>query len=328
MKKAMFKDLVYAFILLSLIFASFNSSWAAEKKYPSRTIEIICSMPPGGPIDLLARMVSTRFEKEFGIPVVTVNKPGGGGSLAGEMLAKAPTDGYTLALMAETSILMPILLKEATFSLKDFNVIGQINEGFATFFIVHPDSPWKTFKEFIDYAKQNPGVRCGQPPNTTTTAIKFSYINKASKLGLVGVPFKSDPETFAAILGKHVPIAAVGVGGLKGLVEAGKIRVLFSFYPAAEIGLDPAIPDYKTFFGEEPMDFPAHLWVPAKTPIETVKILRSALEKVVKSSEFQSDLRKIQLKPYFKDGDIIMKEVLPNHEENLKKILTDVGLVK
>jgi len=328
MKKAMFKDLVYAFICLSLIVASFSSSWAAEKKYPSRTIEIICSMPPGGPIDLLARMLTSRFEKEFGIPVVAVNKPGGGGSLAGGILAKAPPDGYTLALMAETSILMPILLKEAPFTLKDFNVIGQINQGFATFFVVPPDSPWKTFKEFVDYAKQNPGVRCGHPPNTTTTALKMSYINKAAKLGLVGVPFKSDPEVYTAILGKHVPIVAAGVSGLKGLSEAGKVRVLFSFYPAADIGLDPAIPNYKTFFGEEPIDFPAHLWAPANTPIETVRTLRSALEKIVKSSGFESDLEKIQLKPYFMDGDIIMKKVLPNSEKNLKIILTDIGLMK
>ena len=328
MKKAILRDVVCMGIFFVLICTSFNHSWASEKKYPSRSIEILNSFPPGGPVDLQTRILANRFQKEFGIPVVTVNKPGGGGSLAAGILANSSPDGYTLALMAETSIMMPILLKEGTFKLEDFRPIGQVNRGFPVVVVVRPDSPWKTFKEFVDYAKRNPGVRCGHPPVTTTAALKMSYLNKFANLGLVGLPFKTDPEIFSAIMGKHIPIAVSGIGGLPGLVEAGKLRVLFSFHPAADIDLDPTIPDFESFFGKKPFDFAVHLWAPAKTPTETVQTLKKTLEKIVKSPEFEADMKKIQYKPYFIDGDILMKKVLPDSYEKLKEILKETGLMK
>jgi len=329
MTRSVLRDLACGGIVFVLLCTPFGHSWASEKKYPSRSIEILNSFPPGGPIDLQTRILANRFEKEFGVPVVTVNKPGGGGSLAAGILANSSPDGYTLALMAETSIMMPILLKLGTFKLDDFVPIGQVNLGFPVVFVVPPDSQWKTFKDFVEYAKKNPGVRCGHPPVTTTAALKMSYINKSANLGLVGLPFKTDPEIITAIMGRHIPIAVSGIGGgLPDLVKTGKLRVLFSFHSAADIDLDPTIPDFESFFGEKPFDFAVHLWAPAKTPSETVQTLRKTLEKVVRGPEFETDMRRIEYKPYYRDGDILAKEVLPRSYEKLKEILTEIGLLK
>jgi tripartite-type tricarboxylate transporter receptor subunit TctC len=313
-----------------LILASSHRSWAAEEKYPSKSIDLICSFPAGGgPLDLHNRLLARHLEKEFKVTVVPVNKPGGGGTLAGAVLAKSRPDGYTLALMAETSLIMPILLKEADFTLKDFRLIGQVNRGFPVVMVVAADAPWKTFQEFIDYARANPGIKCGHPPVTTTATLKMSYLNQYAKLGMIGLPFKTDSEIFTGVMGKHFPVAVAGIGGsLFSNVEAGKLRVLFSFHPAEEIDLDPKIPNFESFFGKAPFDFAVHLLAPAKTPEATVRVLKTTLQKIVKSPEFAADMKKLQFTPYYRDGDEVAKEVFPKSEEQLKAIMTELGLLK
>lgn len=330
MKRTMMKAVVCAGVFFVLICASSYPSWGAEDKFPSQNIELICSFPAGGgPLDLHNRLLARHLEKELKITVVPVNKPGGGGTLAGAVLAKSRPDGHTLALMAETSLIMPILQKQADFTMKDFRLIGQVNRGFPVVLNVAADAPWKTFKEFVDYAKANPGIKCGHPPVTTTATLKMAYLNQYAKLGMVGLPFKTDSEIFTGILGKHFPVGVNGIGGsLFSNVEAGKLRVLFSFHPAEEIGLDPKIPNFESYFGKAPFDFAVHLLAPAKTPESTVRILKKTLEKIVKSPEFAADMKKLQFTPYYRDGDVVAKEVFPKSEEQLKSIMTELGLLK
>ncbi len=114
MKRTILRGMVCAGVFFVLICASLGHSRAAESKYPSQSIDLICSFPAGGgPLDLHNRLLARFLEKELKVTVVPVNKPGGGGTLAGAVLANARPDGYTLALMAETSIIMPVLAKEA-----------------------------------------------------------------------------------------------------------------------------------------------------------------------------------------------------------------------
>jgi tripartite-type tricarboxylate transporter receptor subunit TctC len=235
-------------------------------------------------------------------------------------------------MMAPSSIVMPVLLKESNFSIEDFKAISQVVNPPPVVFIVPPDSPWRTFQEFVDYAKKNPAVKCGHPPITTTAALKMMYINKYANLKLVGVPFKTDPELNVAIMGKHIPVAVTGVAALKGPLEAGKLRVLFSFNPAAEIGdikFESPPPDFESFFGKKPrFDFGFYLWCHSKTPSEVVEVLKGGLVKIVKNPEFDNDLRKIGYRARYVDGDIFMKEELPEIVKFLKETLTEVGLIK
>ncbi len=319
-------------VLFALVCTSFNHAWPAEKKYPSRSIDMIISFPPGGPIDLQTRILAKYLEKELGVQVVPVNRPGGGGSLGAGILVNSRPDGYTLSLMVQSSIIMPVLLKEAAFSIEDFRAVGQIVGPPPVVFVVHPDSPWKTFQDFVDYAKKNPGVKCGHPPVTTTAFLKMSYINKYANLKLVGVPFKTDPEINVAIMGKHIPVAMSGVAALKGPLEAGRLRVLFSFNPVAEmpdIKFDPKTPDFESYFGKKPkFDLATYFWAHAKTPSDVVEVLKRALEKVGKNPEFDNDLKKVGYRARYEDGDIFMKEELPESVKFIKEILTEVGLMK
>jgi tripartite-type tricarboxylate transporter receptor subunit TctC len=234
--------------------------------------------------------------------------------------------------MVPSSIIMPVLRKEANFLTEDFKPIGQVANPPPVFFVALPDSPWKTFKEFVDHAKKNPGLKCGHPPITTVNALKFMFINKYADLKLIGVPFKTDPEVLVAILGKHVPIATISAVAIKGPVEAGKLKVLFSFNPISDVGnikIDPPPPDFEDFFGKKPpFDFGFYLWCNSKTPNEIVEVLRKTLEKIVNTPEYNNDLRKIGYSASYVDGDIFMKRELPDIVNLLKESLTDMGLIK
>ena len=332
MKRKILKGLIYVNICLTILFLSFNQSWSAAGQYPQRNVEMIISFPPGGPVDLMTRILGKYMEKELGVPFIPINKPGGGGSLGAGIVASSPPDGYNLSVMVPSSIIMPVLRKEANFLAEDFKAIGQVAGPPPVFFVAHPDSPWNTFKEFVDYAKKNPGLKCGHPPITTVNALKFVFINKYADLKLIGVPFKTDPEVLVAILGKHVPIATISAVAIKGPVEAGKLKVLFSFNPVSEVAnikMSPPPPDFEMFFGKKPpFDFGFYLWCHAKTPNETVEILKKALEKTVNNPAYDNDLKKIGYSARYMDGDIFMKRELPDIANLLKESLTEMGLVK
>jgi len=318
-------------LFLIIILFAFTFSWAAGEKYPQRNIEMIISFPPGGPVDLMTRILAKYMEKEFKVPVIPVNKPGGGGSLGAGIVASSPPDGHTLSIMVPSSIIMPVLRKEVNFLIEDFKPIGQVANPPPVLFITYPDSPWKTFKDFIDYAKKNPGIKCGHPPITTVNALKFMFINKYENLKLVGVPFKTDPEILVAILGKHIPVATISSVAIKGPVEAGKVRVLFSFNPISETGIkiDPPPPDFESFFGKKPpFDFGFYLWCNSKTPNEVVEILKRTIEKIVKSPEYDNDLRKIGYSANYTDGEIFMKNEFPQIVNLVREGLKEAGLIK
>lgn len=163
-------------------------------------------------------------------------------------------------------------------------------------------------------------------------ALKFVFINKYADLKLIGVPFKTDPEVLVAILGKHVPIATISAVAIKGPVEAGKLKVLFSFNPVSEVAnikMDPPPPDFESFFGKKPpFDFGFYLWCNSKTPNEIVETLKKTLEKIVKNPEYNNDLKKIGYSARYVDGDIFMKRELPDIVNLLKESLAEIGVTK
>ncbi len=139
--------------LLAMSFAGTGRS----DDYPNKPIKIIVAAAAGGPTDLPARLASRILAPKFGQPVVVENRPGAGGALGARVVATSPPDGYTL-LAGNTSTLaaVPAVSKSAGYDpVKDFAPIIRITEGFQIL-VVHPDSPWRTLKDFIDDAKANP----------------------------------------------------------------------------------------------------------------------------------------------------------------------------
>lgn len=318
------------FLLFIVTLCLPNGSWTAEQKYPSKSIDVFCGFNPGGPTDLLTRAVARGLEKHLGVTVVPGNKPGAGAMVAATALANSRPDGYSLAVLAPEHYVLPIIYGRATYVLEDIYVIGQVVR-FPCAMAVSADSPWKNFQQFLEHVKKNPGVKYGHPGVGTTAYLRMENLNRYANLKMVGVPFKSDPEIIASVLGQHVPAGVSTITNFKPQADAGKMRILFSFESSRESGLDPTTTaDLSTVFGESVGDFdiPLCLMAPAKTPTEIIQVLERTLEKVAKDPEFISDVKKLYLTPFFVDGQTFMKNILPERMRRVKGVMQYTGLLK
>lgn len=323
MEKRTLRKIFLLSILCVLICTPLSSSSAAEKKYPSRYIELIYGFAGGGATEVQNRLLAKGLEKHLGVSVVPVSKPGGGGVVGTTALINSPPDGYTLANMSFNSICQTILLSKGAFTLDDVKIVGQWNK-FGAAMCVPIDSPWKTFQELIDFARKNPGVKFAHPGVGNSTTIRMENLNRNANLGMVGVPFKNDPEVIAALLGKHVPIGIFSAMSSKAQAEAGKLRIIFAFDPPSKLGLDPHIPSIATVFdksvADKDIEIVGFVFVPRKTPDEIVKVLEPALEKACKEPELISALEKFCMPPDFYDSK--------TGTQNLHKIMERVKAIQ
>src|SRR3989454_1244015 len=163
-------------------------AWA--QPYPARPIQFIVPFATGGPTDTAIRVIQPQLAASLGVPVVLVNKPGGGGAVGMDGVAKARPDGYTLAATVRSTLtILPATQPDVTYKVSDFAVIGSyaIDSGVI---LVKAGAPWKTLEEFVDHAKKNPGkVTSGRPGLGTNTYFKMGRLQQAYAPTPPHVPF-------------------------------------------------------------------------------------------------------------------------------------------
>jgi tripartite-type tricarboxylate transporter receptor subunit TctC len=194
-----------------------QSAGFAQSAYPAKPITLIVPFPPGGSTDIVGRIVAEALSKQMGQPVVVDNKAGAGGALGAKAIASANPDGYTLGLATvSTHVINPLVQPNAAKydPIKDFTLISQI-ASIPNVVAVNPAVPTKNMKEFLTYAKANPG--------------KLNYATPGSgSLGhLMGEAFKSDSRVFIT----HIPYR--GAGPALNDVLAGQVQVLFDNLPSS-----------------------------------------------------------------------------------------------
>lgn len=294
------------FVFLSsmmIISALISGLVYAQEKYPARPIEIVIASAPGGTPELFVRTYGKYLEKLLGEPVVVLAKPGGGGVVGFTYVANARPDGYTLLNGADS--FPPILAGTATYKLDDLRIIAQISVT-GNIVCVAADAPWKSWQEFVDYAKKNPGVKFAHPGMGTMVYFRAENLNRQLGLKMVNLTSQGDAESITRLLGKHVPVAVLNTSTAKPYIESGKIRAILSLDPVKEWDLPESIPDLVRLYGK---DFPdievvVLVFAPAKTPEYIVQTLEKAFEEMSKNKEYAADLKKLDKKPYFVPGKI------------------------
>jgi tripartite-type tricarboxylate transporter receptor subunit TctC len=202
-------------------------SRAADPGFPTRPIEITVGYSPGGGTDLGARMVAEMAKKDLGQDVVCINKPGGAGRLAMTLVSKAKPDGYSLGATTDSPIILsPHLEKMPYKPFEDFTFL--IQYGILDFGIaVLPDSPLKTFKDMIDFARANPEkLTVSVTGQGTTNYYAFEAIALLEKVKIKIVPFTSVVPAFTALLGGHVMVASTASSGYAQYVKSKTVRLL------------------------------------------------------------------------------------------------------
>jgi tripartite-type tricarboxylate transporter receptor subunit TctC len=257
-------------------------------KYPSRPITFIDPLPAGTPTDLAHRLISKRAEKYLGQPIVIVNKPGGGTTIGMAAIAAAKPDGYTIGHSSVSGLLLiPHLEKLPYNPIKDFRQILQYST-YNMAVAVKAASPFKTFKELIAYARQNPNkLTYGSLAN----GIQYLMLEKIAKKELVQfthIPFKGTPEVETALLGEHI---LGGAGDFNySLIEAGQIRYLLMLGKDRSVEF-PDVPSLKDLgYSDLPDPWYHGICGPSGIPDEIAKKLEAAYTKAMKEPEFAKEL--------------------------------------
>jgi tripartite-type tricarboxylate transporter receptor subunit TctC len=202
------------------------------QSFPNKPVTLIVPWPAGGATDRHLRVLAEATSKHLGQPIVIDNKPGASGTLGGAtMAATARPDGYTIAQLPITIFRLPYMQKVSFDPTKDFSFVIHVS-GYTFGTAVKADSPWKNWKEFLAYAKANPGkIRYSTPGAGTTLHITMEQIAAAAGVKLTQVPFKGGAETSAAVMGGHVDATADSTGWGP-LVDAGELRLLCTWGPS------------------------------------------------------------------------------------------------
>ena len=226
---------VNTFVLrtLAIIGVSIASLSAYAQSYPSRPITFVVPYGPGGSTDPVARQYAMQLQKALGVEVNIENKPGGSGTIGTGMVVRSKPDGYTLGL-ATNSILayQPLVNSSLVFKTPDqYEPITKLGE-MPVILVVRADAPWKTFAEFLQHVKDNPGkVRASVSGLRTVPDLLAQEFNKVAGTKLRTVPFTGGSgEALIALLGNRVEATLfTGAVGIPSHVQAGKVRVLAVF---------------------------------------------------------------------------------------------------
>ncbi|HUQ76558.1 MAG TPA: tripartite tricarboxylate transporter substrate binding protein, partial [Burkholderiales bacterium] len=199
---------------------------ASAQAFPSKPITLICPWPAGGGTDLHLRKLAELTAKRIGQPVVVENKPGGSGMNGPATMAKtARPDGYTISQLSITAFRVPHMQKVEWDPLKDFTYIIGVS-GYTFGIVVKSDSPFKTFQDLIQYAKDNPGkLSYGTPGTGTSLHLAMEEIGVKAGVQFLHVPFKGQADSAQALMGGHI-MAQVDSTGWGRQVDAGMFRLL------------------------------------------------------------------------------------------------------
>jgi tripartite-type tricarboxylate transporter receptor subunit TctC len=265
---------------LAIVFT--GSVHAQQAAFPSKPIRLILPFAPGGPSDIVGRVLSQKMSEQMGQQVVTDNRAGAGGNLGLELAAKAPPDGHTLVIASPTLAISPSLYKKLNYDpQKDFAPLSTV-ANIPNVMLVHNSVPAKTVKEFIDLARRSPGkLNYGSSGAGSTTHLSSEILSNMSKLKMVHVPYKGQGLALSGLMSGQVDMMIMAVPSAQGMVQANKVRAL-AVLAENRVGALPSVP---TMAEAGVKDFVVNVWfgvlAPAATPRDVVARLNSELVKTV-----------------------------------------------
>jgi tripartite-type tricarboxylate transporter receptor subunit TctC len=300
-------------------------SWG-QPAYPAKSINLYIGYAPGGVADISVRFLASKAEKLLGQPFVITNNGGGGSSVATGIVAKKPADGYTILGGASSGLVRLPHLQNVPYKYEDFAPIMHFATPSLTPVVVKSTSPWKTFKELVDYAKKNPGkvtystLGVGSPMH-----MAMEYVAKQEKITWTHVPFPGAMPAFTALLGDHVNVC-IGAGESVPYIKDGTVRILANL-SEKRVKAWPSVPTFRElgydFFNESVFMFSA----PKGTPEYIIEKLQDAFHKVMNDPEFAAIMTKVEFEPVYRNS-ADTKKYLDDANIRLGRMVKEMNLEK
>ncbi len=267
---------------------------APAQDWPQKNIRLIVPFGPGGGSDIIGRIIAQSLQERLGQPVVIENRPGAGGTLGNEAVARADKDGYTMGIMTAGQIIAAVMAKSLRYdALKAFDPVAQVaTAGLAI--VTRPDFPASNVKELIEAAKADPGkLSFASPGFGATQHFTGELFRQTAGINILHVPFRTTPEALTALLGKQVDVLFDTISAVLGQVQSGQLKALavtgkdrFPAVPdvpaAIESGLLPGY-DVTTWYG---------FFVPSGTPPAVVTKLNTTINDILKEEVVRERLTK------------------------------------
>ncbi|MEY4758410.1 MAG: hypothetical protein RJA34_3308 [Pseudomonadota bacterium] len=258
----------------------------AQTAWPSKAIRFVVPFAPGGTSEIVARSVAAELTKQLGQSVYVENKPGGAGVTAMADVAKAAPDGHTIILShVGTMAVNPYMLKSQPYDVdKDFVPVTLLAK-VPNVFVIHPDVPAKNFKEFVDYARRNPGkLNYGSAGNASAGHLAMEYLKLVTGMFITHIPYRGTGPQLTDLLAGRTDASSAGMPALGAHIRAGKLR-------AIAVGTQQRIPamlDVPTVAEMGYKDFETSQWygihAPAGTPPDIIKRLQEECYKALRAS--------------------------------------------
>jgi len=265
-----------------------TTNTALAQSYPNKPVKVVVPFPAGSATDLVARVLSRELQDALGQPFVVENKPGAQGSIATDLVAKGPKDGYTLLLPANTHAANVGLYKKLPYDpVADFTPIARLATT-SLVLMVKTDFPAKTVPEFIAYLKKNPG-KLSAGYGSSSSQVSISQLKKMAGVDVADIPYKGIPLAVNDLLAGTIDFTFVDLGNALSQAKGDKLRGL----AVTELKRNPLAPDWPPMTQFLP-GYEITAWfvllAPAGTPADIVQKLQDATVNALGKKDVQEKL--------------------------------------
>jgi tripartite-type tricarboxylate transporter receptor subunit TctC len=314
-------------VLVALAVIGVSSAVQAQGAYPTKPIRWVVPYAPGGGTDVVARPIALKLGEALGQPIVYENRGGGGGLIAGELVAKSQPDGYTLLVGSGNTHTFPTLLfdKVAYDPVKDYQPVTNFVNA-PNVLVAHPSFPAKTVKEIAAYGKANPGkISWASSGNGAGGHLALVLFAQQAGIKVVHVPFKGAGPAVVAMLGGETDLLFANTGVFLGHIRAGKLRAL-AVAATSRLQLLPDVPslhesgypnfESSTYYG---------LLAPAGTPRPIINKLHTEVVKIIRAPDSQERLANVGAIPVANTPEQFA-EYLRNDVAKWTKVVKEHGI--
>jgi tripartite-type tricarboxylate transporter receptor subunit TctC len=259
-------------------FSIFAAACAAAQDYPAKPVRILVAFPPGSATDVVTRIAAEKLSQAFGQPVVVENRPGAGGNVGAQAVAKAEPDGYSLLTTSVAFAVNVSLYAKPGYAANEFVPVARLG-GTPNLLFVHPSVPAKDLKELLDLARRQP-LAYASSGNGTTTHLAIEVLKRLAGVEIQHVPFT--PAAAAnAVLGNQVPVGSTSMPPTVGHVKAGRLRPI----GVTSARRSATLPDVPTIAEQGFPGFEDSTWfaafAPAGTPAAIVVKLNAEMNRAL-----------------------------------------------
>jgi len=302
-------------------------SLSAAAQYPDKPVTMLAGYPPGGLVDVVARLVAEGTKQKFPRGLTVVNRPGAAGSVAVAEMARSSPDGYTIVLTPHSALVIAAQIQDLAYKTPDdydpfINLVS-----YYPMIAVRTESEYRTIQELIADAKANPGkIRVGSPGEGTSSHLNLEELMHHAGVKMIHVPFQGWGQSSTALLGRHIEALVAQPGELKGQIDGKRMRVLVAFQPRRH----PVFPDVPTA-KELGWDVANGVWymlmAPKGTPVQVIRYLHDAAKAAIEDSKFAANMAGRGIDVDYRPGPALRADLWREYKLHTE-ILRRIGMLK